>query len=510
MTHNKQQELKTLFWCDLLRPIIFNELEGRHPHAYLVKLSQQETIFPDGIRKKPSLSTLKRQLKKFQQGGIEQLKRKARNDRGQSRKYSAALVDKAVEYKKDLPTRSAHTINAFLQENQKTQIPESTLYRYLRDHNATRSKLGVLKKKVRCRWTRDKANDLWVGDFANGPYVLHDGEVKETYLSLFIDCQSRYVVQGAYYLRQSLDILIDTLLKGFCKHGLPNDLYLDNAKVYHATALKSACYDLKIRLLHRKVRDPAPGGLVERLFLSGQRQFETEVRAGDILTLTQLNEYFDAWLEMAYHNRIHSELKQMPSQVYDKAIHRPVELNAVLRFFMTKVERTVHPVFSDIALEHQFYAVDKRYRGDRVWVHYDPFSNRDEVLIYNQHEAYLQKALRYDREKRVDAEAESSPQEKPKYNYLELLNQQHQRKIQADTTVTDFTQIDQRWPFTAFASQLASLMGKSGSHAFDNEQLTLLKQTWDRYPTLNAAQVISAFAQADIKNIHHFILQLGK
>jgi len=197
-----------------------------------------------------------------------------------------------------------------------------------------------LKKKVRCRWTRDKANDLWVGDFANGPYVMHNGEVKETYLSLFIDCHSRFVVQGEYYIKQSLDILIDTLLKGFCKHGIPNDLYLDNAKVYHANALKSACYDLKIRLLHRKVRDPSPGGLVERLFLSGQRQFESEVRAGDILTLAQINKYFDAWLEMAYHNRVHSELKQMPSDAFARAIHRPVELNAVLKFFELTLECT--------------------------------------------------------------------------------------------------------------------------------------------------------------------------
>jgi putative transposase len=510
MKYDKQQELKALFWCDLLRPILFEEIGEQHPHAYLVQLSQEECLFPNGIRKKPSLSTLKRKLKMFQKGGIEQLKRKKRSDRGQPRRYSSDIVEKVVEYKKDLPTRSAHTINAFLLENHKIEIPESTLYRYLRAHNATRTKLNVVKKKVRCRWTRDNANDLWIGDFANGPYVMHEGDIKETYLSLFIDCQSRYVVQGQYYIKQSLDILIDTLLKGFCKHGLPNDLYLDNAKVYHATALKSACYDLNIRLLHRKVRDPAPGGLVERLFLSGQRQFEEEVRAGDILTLAKLNESFNSWLEMAYHNRVHSELKQEPSRAYQKAIHRPVDSNAVLRFFMSKVERTVHSVFSDISLDHHFYQVDKRYRGDRVWVHYDPFSNRKEVLIYNQQEAYLQKAPHYEREKRADAEAGAVPQSKPKYNYLELLNQKHQRKIQADTTQMDFTQIDQRWPFTAFTGCLASLMGKSGSHAFDEEQLTLLKQNWDRYPSLNAAQVIAAFERADIKNINHFILQLGK
>ena len=129
----------------------------------------------------------------------------------------------------------------------------------------------------------------------------------------------------------------------------------------------------------------------------------------------------------------------------------------------------------------------------------DPFPGKRPIPAPGHHQ-----------EKRADAKAEPTATGKPKYNYLELLNQKHQRKIHTNTTQMDFTQIDQRWSLTAFTGCLASLMGKPGSHAFDNEQLTLLKQTWDRYPTLNAAQVISAFAQADIKNIHHFILQLGK
>ena len=50
MKYDKQQELKALFWCDLLRPIIFCELDDQHPHTYLVQLSQQECLFPNGVR----------------------------------------------------------------------------------------------------------------------------------------------------------------------------------------------------------------------------------------------------------------------------------------------------------------------------------------------------------------------------------------------------------------------------------------------------------------------------
>ena len=39
-----------------------------------------------------------------------------------------------------------------------------------------------------------------------------------------------------------------------------------NGKVYHAAALKTACYRCHIKLLHRPPGDPAPGGLIERFF----------------------------------------------------------------------------------------------------------------------------------------------------------------------------------------------------------------------------------------------------
>ncbi|WP_230408017.1 DDE-type integrase/transposase/recombinase [Candidatus Kuenenia stuttgartiensis] len=100
--------------------------------------------------------------------------------------------------------------------------------------------------------------------------MLVDGEALPTNLCLFIDCYSRYVVEGRYYLKQTLDILIDSLIRAWTIHGSPKELYLDNAKVYHSDALRSACYNLGIKLIHRPPRDPAPGGLVERFFGTSQ------------------------------------------------------------------------------------------------------------------------------------------------------------------------------------------------------------------------------------------------
>jgi len=285
---NEKEQARGLFWCSLLRPLIEGETEDGDALRCLREIAAREHVFPDGQRGKVSVSTLRRKWRAFQKGGFEALARKRRRDRGQSRKHTPEILQRAVELKTEQPFRSDETINQFLQLQFGKQIPKATLYRHLKQAGATRLKLGVTGIKIRCRWTREQTNELWLGDFEEGPYVLYEGQPVRTHLSAFIDCHSRYIVTARYYFRQTLDILIDTLLRAWTAHGASRELYLDNAKVYHADALKAACYALNIKLLHRPPRDPAPGGLIERFFQTVQTQFEAEVRAGDILALDRL------------------------------------------------------------------------------------------------------------------------------------------------------------------------------------------------------------------------------
>lgn len=146
-----------IFWCSLLHPVIFNEIEPGETNRFLKKLSKRKYLFPNGITKKPSLSTLRRKLEKYKEGGFEALARQKRSDRGTSRAVAQEIIDKAVEIKRDQPKRAHGAINLFLDEYFQTQISRSTLYRHLKQHGATRLKLGVLDTKVRCRWTRDRS-----------------------------------------------------------------------------------------------------------------------------------------------------------------------------------------------------------------------------------------------------------------------------------------------------------------------------------------------------------------
>jgi len=506
------EEQKAVFWCSLLHEILFEEIDEKEVYSYLCSLAKKEVMFPNGVKKKPSLATLKRKLAIYRDHGFDGLKRKGRSDRGKPRKYTCDIIDKAVEIKRDQPKRSAATVNVFLKEHRDTTIPRSTLYRYLKCHGATRFKLGVTKAKVRCRWTRDFPNELWVGDFQEGPYVLVGGDVVPTSLSLFIDCHSRFVVEGRYYLRKSIDILIDSLLRAFTLHGIPENLYLDNAKVYHSHALKAACYAMRIHLIHRTPRDPSPGGLVERLFETNQSQFESEVRAGEILTLEKLNQAFLAWLTVVYHETIHSEFKQTPRMLYTQGQNksRPVDIDQIILFFMSKETRTVNKDFSDVSIQNSFYRVDPKLRGDRVIVRYDPFGAMDKVLLYSKENRFLGTGLLHQREK-TNQTFEATPLPKPKHNYVDLIISKHQKQITAQVQSIDYCKLvsSSIWPFSAFVQTLAQLMGKKGgTSAFSADELETLKRIYAKYPSLTPMRLQNAFEQADITTVGQLAFSL--
>jgi len=514
MTEKEQQQ--ALFWCSLLRPLIYGEIDDGDITRRLREIAGQPVTFPDGQRKKPSLSTLRRKWKRWQQDGLEGLVRKRRSDRGKVRNGRQKMIDLAVELKKDQPLRSEETINQFLEQRFGTTLPKGTLYRHLRQAGATRIKLGVAKTKVRCRWTREQTNALWLGDFEEGPYVF-DPQLERpvgTHLSGFIDCHSRYLVTGRYYLAQHFNVLIDSLLRAWSVHGASLELYLDNAKVYHADALKAACYSLNIKLLHRPPRDPAPGGLIERFFRTCQSQFEAEVRAGEILTLDELNRAFAAWLEVSYHQRPHSEIGQSPHACYHAGLPflRHVNLEKVNELFYKRIERSVDKIYCDVRVARAFFRVeDRRLRGDKVEVRYDLYAPLEQVCLYSLDGVYLGQAQRYQREKDAHGEEPlSPPPTKPKHDYIELLRKRHEASMAERCQGADTRKSapPEPWPFVEFVGTLATLLGRHGGlSAFDTDELETLEKLYQRV-ACDEAMLRQAVEQAAEKTLPVIASQL--
>jgi transposase InsO family protein len=496
MTDKEQRS--ALFWCTLLNPIIFGELSRKERSAHLKKISRTDVAFLDGTVRKPSRKTLKRKLRIYETEGLEGFARKPRRDRGKVRAHPQEIIDKAVQLKKEGPHRSPYIINKFLKVKFGRTIPESSLHRYLAQAGATKLKLGATKKPIRCRWTREHTHDLWVGDCEDGPYVLLEGQLVPTSLVAFIDCHSRYAVVACYYLRETFDCLIDALLKAWDIHGASGQLYLDNAKIFITPKLQSACLQVHTEILHRPVGDPPPGGLIERLFLTLQGQFESEIRAGQPLGLSELNRALQAWLEVCYHSREHSETKQTPEERYHqglKAIRR-VDLACVIPFFMEEHIRTVHKDFSDVQVHSFFYKVDPKLRGDKLLVRFDPYGDKQSVLLYSLTGQYLGKALRHDREKAPQLPQKSSPVT-PKDSFIELIVTEHDKVLQAKAKQPSFPKLPSGLSFQDLAKTVAHLLGlQGGLTAFSLNQLEHIQKTYEACPDLNKALVKRAFETA--------------
>lgn len=505
-----KDEREAVFWCGLLRPLLFGEILKGSVAAWLKKTASEEVLFPNGKKRKPSLATLKRKLRQYQKGGFSALPRQRRKDRGTARAAPADVLQTAIEEKRGQPKRSTQALNLILEQRHGKTVARSTLYRHLKAAGATRRKLGIVQEPVRKRWTCEHTHSVWVGDFSDGPCVLVQGLSVRTYLSAFIDVHSRYVVAARYYLRESLDVLCDTLIRALAAHGAPLALYLDNAKVYHSHSLKTLCCRLHIRLWHRPPGDPAPGGIIERFIQTAQGQFESEVRAGEILTLDRLNQTFQAWLEIGYLLRVHSETGQTPRERYDKGLLalRHADMQAVAESFLQRESRTVDKTFADVQLRGRYYRVDAKLRGERVEVRYDPFGTGEKVWLYSKQGEFIGEGLLHDR--CVGERPAPAPAPTSRTNLLDILVENQKRLHQQEAGI-EFSQAlePQRWPFAVFAACLAELLGRRGGiTAFSVDELAALRQVHERQPALTRTRLKKAFLQASQKTIPVIVFAL--
>ena len=515
---DRNDQAWAVFRCSLLSPLLLGEIPEAKREAYFRSLAEEERLLPNGKRKRISVRTLRRWWQRLRKEGVEGTFRRPRSDRGRPRGKQQALLDRAVELKKEQSQRSDVVINRILTREFGRGLARSTLYRHLRREGATRRKLGVSQPPVRCRWTREQSGALWVGDFEHGPPVMHQGRAVTTHLSAWIDCHSRYVVEARYYIRENLDILVDSLLRAWTRHGASRELYVDNAKIYHANALKLACTELNINLLHRPPRDPAPGGLIERFFQTLQGQLEAEIRATHLLSLGDINRVLQAWLEVEYHTAVHSQTHQTPRERYEAGtrFQRNVEPQTVTRMFQHREQRTVHRDFSDVTVKGRHFAVDPKLRGDRVEVRFDPFQASDEpeeVQLYSTDGHYLGVGRLYGREKghhrQPDPPASQPPIEPAYLDALEAgLNNSHDQRRQSGL---DFESAHRRniWSLSSFATLIAKLLGREGGlSALTSEELTALRAFHARHDRVSDSLLRAAVANAESMTIPHVLFQL--
>ena len=103
------------------------------------------------------------------------------------------------------------------------------------------------------------------------------------------------------------------------KHGLPRALMTDNGKAETAGDVRSGLHDLGI--LHDTTLPPNQNGKVERFWSVTEGRLLAMLQGIDSLSLAQLNQATQAWVQKDYNNRIHREIGATPTARFLESPH---------------------------------------------------------------------------------------------------------------------------------------------------------------------------------------------
>ncbi|MDQ0114113.1 DDE-type integrase/transposase/recombinase [Paenibacillus harenae] len=290
------------------------------------------------------------------------------------------------------------------------------------------------------RFEATHRNAMWQGDVQHTLHLPHPdkpGKKAMAYLVIFIDDYSRLVVHGQFYFEERIARLEDCLKKAVLKHGIPETIYVDNGSIYSSHHFERICGRLGTELKHTAVGRPQGRGKQEKFFRFVDQSFVPEaydlIEQGKIQTLSDLNRFFSAWLEIAYHQKIHNSFKQRPIDRYKKDDHpiRTIPPHELVEVFLLEETRKVDKT-GCISLFGQTFEVETKLSGSPVQVRFDPY---DLGLIQvwkdgTRYEDAKPLKLRDPKQKPKKSDAEMTQTASPQtgLNYVELLIEEQKRQ----------------------------------------------------------------------------------
>ena len=512
---SKDFDAFALFWGGVLSCVLFKAPEDKRSNRKILQsIEKKEFYDPDGALKTFSLSTLKKKLKKFQDSGVEGFYPKVRSDEGQIRGGLELSLKKAIELKRNDPYRSCFTINLMLKKEELQTIPDQTLQRHFSQRGLTVRKLGLEGTIIRKRWSRDHTHSLWVGDFSQGPNIIdEEGVSHKTWVSAFIDAHSRFIVTGIYAFNCDMDSFVRSLLAAFELHGKPKAIYLDNAKVYRSPIVKRACLELEINLIHRAPYDPQGGGIIERFFLTLQKQLEHEIvkNSKTPVSLSLLNVLCSAWIDEVYHKRRHSGTGQTPFKSYQDGLLCPVIPLAqedVRRFFFNKILRTVNRDFCDISIDKKLYKVPPELRGDRVEVRYALGYPGEKVEVWDKKgRKIIAEGVLHERKERFVPEL--APPIKNDTDYGELLLELKRKADEKSSSQLPEIRTSKEWDLATFVTKLCSITGDTIDLLSENE-LETMHRVHKNNPHLCLKKLREIWGKCPSKDMQSLLIKLAE
>jgi len=342
-----------------------------------------------------SPATLKRYLARIKKGQtVMALAKQPRQDKGSLKAFSPALLAEAIRLREEEPRRITRIIIKHLLANadfeaEAKKISVNTLGRHLRQRNKTRRTLAKQGNSKGYRhFERPHPGSLWMFDYTDGIYLddpQQPGRRRKTLISVGIDDHSRLCVDARAYWRGNWPSLEDTSRHAFATWGLCQQIYVDNAKVYHADEYLRILSELKVGLIHRTPRRPEGGGKIEAIIGTLQEELFPELKNAAITTIDELNAILAEWA-FGYNRQVHTETGMTPLDRWQSNLEHvnivdPVRL-AEAFWWVKKPRVTKMGIVSVHGCE---YELDLALVGQTITARFNPFDATGTIRVVDAH-----------------------------------------------------------------------------------------------------------------------------
>lgn len=256
----------------------------------------------------------------------------------------------------------------------------SSVRRYMKTHNLLRRLLPVGKmtpgrEKAEARlqtrevrsYEAEYSHSLWHLDFHRGSrkIVTPEGELVTPMLLGILDDHSRIVCHAQWYLSETAEDLIHGLCQAFLKRGLPRSLLTDNGSAMIAAETRQGLQRLGIVHATTLPYSPYQNGKQEAFWGQLEGRLMAMLDNCKDLRLPFMNEATQAWVELEYQRKIHSEIGQSPLTrlVESPGVERPCPPLEDLRLaFCQEISRKQRRSDGTISIKGIRFEIPSRFR----------------------------------------------------------------------------------------------------------------------------------------------------
>jgi len=219
-------------------------------------------------------------------------------------------------------------------------------------------------------------NGLWHLDFHHGSrkVLTREGSWEIPLLLGVLDDCSRLACHLQWYLSETAEDLVHGFSQAIQKRGVPRAAMMDNGSAMVASETREGLLRLGIVQELTLPYSPNQNGKQETFWASVEGRLVAMLEGVADLTLEMLNEATQAWVELDYNHRIHSELGVSPLRRFldGKDVGRPSPSSDALRSaFRAEATRMQRRGDGTISLLGRRFEVPSRFRHlDRIVVRY--------------------------------------------------------------------------------------------------------------------------------------------